>query len=350
MTHADGGNEAVSLIIYWTPEESGGKTMPSERRISTLQKIFKIMDATLLGVFNSVRFLARYVPASVLVAIADGLGVALYYARRGAREYLLQTMRECLPQVSDKDIRHFAKQAFGTPFRSMLDVILVEYHGDEIMDKLVTDERLLVSFDKHKAAGKGLIVFSPHLGNMAIILPLARLGRCWTPFVANPDDTPVPRYLHALFGLIESLGPLDPESPVFFRGRDSIEKIREHLLQGKIIGITYDMMGSTIVDLFGRPAAIASGIAQFACDLNVPVLPGYLKRTEDPLRFELVYNGDLEYTLTGDREADVKSILDEVVRRGEEMIRQAPGQWMGWFGMRTWRKRAEKLLREKSGS
>jgi lauroyl/myristoyl acyltransferase len=324
--------------------------MPSQRKTSTLLKILRALDAFLLGVFNSVRFLARFVPASVLVAIADGLGVALYYARRSAREYLLQTMRECLPQASDKEIRRYAKQAFGTPFRSMLDVILMEYHGDEIMDRLVTDDRLLASFDKHKAAGKGMIVFSPHLGNMAIILPLSRLGRGWTPFVANPDDTPVPRYLHALYGLIESIGPLDPENPVFFRGRDSIEKIREHLQQGKIIGITYDMLGGTIVDLFGRPTAIASGIAQFVCDLNPPVLPGYLKRTEDPLRYELVYNGDLEYKLTGDRQADVKTILDQVVRVGEVMIRQEPGQWMGWFGMRAWRKRAEELLREEVGS
>jgi lauroyl/myristoyl acyltransferase len=324
--------------------------MPSDRKISTLLKVLKMMDAFLLGVFRSVRFLARFVPASVLVAIADGLGVAMYYARRGARKYLLQTMRECLPQASDKDIRRFAKQAFGTPFRSMLDIILIEYHGDKIMDKLVADEKALASFDKHKAAGTGLIVFSPHLGNMMIALVIGRLGRIWTPFVLNPDDTPVPRYLHALFGLAESLGPLDPENPVFFRGRDSIEKIREHLQRGKVIGITYDMVGGNIVDLFGRPAAIASGIAQFVCDLNVPLLPGFLKRTEDPLRFELVYDGDLEYTLTGDREADIKAILDKVVRRGEEMIRQEPGQWMGWFGMREWRRRAEKLLREEGRS
>ncbi len=324
--------------------------MPSQRKILTLQKALKILDLFLLGVFNSVRFLARFVPASALVAIADGLGAAMYYARRGAREYLLQTMRECLPQASDEDIKRYARQAFATPFRSMLDVILMEYHADEIMDKLVVDERLLASFDRHRDAGKGMIVFSPHLGNMAIILPLARLGRGWTPFVANPDDTPVPRYLHALYDLIESIGPLDPENPVFFRGRDSIEKIREHLQQGKIVGFTYDMVGGTVVDLFGRPAAIASGIAQFACDLNVPILPGFLARTEDPLGFKLVYDGDLEYTLTGDRQADVKTILELVVRKGEEMIRQEPGQWMGWFGMREWRRRAEQLLREKGGA
>jgi lauroyl/myristoyl acyltransferase len=324
--------------------------MPSERKMATLVKLLKIMDATLLGVFKSVRFLGRFVPASTLVAIADGLGVALYYVRWGARKYLLDTMRECLPQASDKEIRRFAKQAFGAPFRAMLDMILLEYHEDEIMDKLVKDERLLASFDKHKAAGTGLIVFSPHLGNLITPLILGRLGRIWTPFIANPDATPIPRYLHALYGFCEYLGPLDPESPVFLRGRDSIEKIREHLRQGKVMGITYDMMGSAVVNLFGRPAAVASGIAQFACDLNVPILPGFLKRTEDPLRFEIVYDGDIEYKLTGDREADVKSILDQVIRRGEEMIRQEPGQWIGWFGMRGWRKRAEKLLREEGGS
>jgi lauroyl/myristoyl acyltransferase len=324
--------------------------MPSERKAFILLKLLKVMDATLLGMFKSVRFLARFVPASVLVAMADGLGVALYYARWGGRKYLLATMRECLPQVSDRDIRRYAKQAFGAPFRAMLDIILLENHEDEIMNKLVIDQRVLASFDEHKAAGTGLIVFSPHLGNLMTPLVLGRLGRIWTPFIINPDDTPIPRYLHALYDLAESLGPLDPECPVFFRGRDSIEKVREHLRQGKVLGITYDMMGSTVVDLFGRPAAIASGIAHFACDLNVPILPGFLKRTDDPLRFELVYDGDIEYTLTGDREADVKAILDQVVRRGEEMIRQEPGQWIGWFGMRGWRKRAEKLLREEGGS
>jgi lauroyl/myristoyl acyltransferase len=325
----------------------GEGVMASKKQIEILSKM---VDATLLGVFKFVRFMARFVPASVLAGIADQLGKALYYIRQGAREYLLKTMRECLPEASDEELKRYAKQAFGAAFRTMLDVILIEYHGDEIMEKLYMDERALASYDRHKAAGTGLIMFSPHLGNMTIPLLAARLGRFYTPLVMNPDDTPIPRYLYALFGLAESVGPLDPENPVFFRGRDPFEKVREHLKQGKILGITYDMMGSTVADLFGRPAAVASGIAQFACDLNVPILPGYLKRTEDPLRFELVYDGDIEYTLTGDREADVKAILDQIIRRGEAMIRQEPGQWIGWFGLRGWRKRAEKLLREEGKS
>jgi lauroyl/myristoyl acyltransferase len=104
-------------------------------------------------------------------------------------------------------------------------------------------------------------------------------------------------------------------------------------------------MGGTVVSFFGRPAAIASGIAHFACDTGAPILPGYLKRLEGPLDNELVYCGEIKYELTGDRDRDVETILREVAKKGEEMIRESPEQWIGWFGLRGCRKRAEKILK-----
>ncbi len=66
-----------------------------------------------------------------------------------------------------------------------------------------------------------------------------------------------------------------------------------------------------------------------------------------PLDYQLIAY-KYEYFLTGDRSVDVPAILNEVIRLGEEMIREAPEQWLGWFGLKNWWKRADEILKEKS--
>lgn len=318
--------------------------MASEKRIAM---IFRIVDATLLGIFNSIRFLARILPPSVLCAAADYIGYAVYHIRRSGRTYLLKTLREALPEVSDeKELEWIAKRAFGAPFRAMLDLVLMERYGDRIMKNYLVPEEAFRSFDGARDGGKGIITVCPHLGAVGVIFSLnARLGRKYTPLVMDPAKTPIPRYLTAMAMLSATLGG-DEETPVFWTGGGTIPMVKEHLGKGKGIGITYDMAGGTIVDFFGRPAALASGIAHFACDTGAPILAGFVKRGKDPLDYRLLWYGEIPYELTGDREADVETILKKVVKAGEDMIREAPEQWIGWFGLRSWRKRAEKMMRE----
>ena len=102
----------------------------------------------------------------------------------------------------------------------------------------------------------------------------------------------------------------------------------------------------TVADFFGRPPAIASGIAHIACDTGAVIVPGYIKRNERPLEYQYVAYPEFSYTLTGNREADVESVLNQVIEIGETLVRQAPEQWIGWFGLRGWRRRAEKILQD----
>jgi len=314
--------------------------------------ILRIIDSSLLGVFNLVRFLARFVPPSVLTAIANGIGIMLFYVRPGARAYLLTTLREALPDISDEnELKRLAKKIFAGPIIMMLDVILLERHGEKIDASLEANcdvAAIIAKVDEQVAKGKGLIHFSPHIGGIAIVHCMAaRFGRAYTPVVLHPSFTPVPRYLGEMMRAAEHLGS-DPENPVFWVGMDVIPKVQEHLRRGKAIGITYDLQGGSIVDFFGHPTAIASGIAHFACDSGAPILPGYLLRGKKPLDYSLTLFDPLEYELTGDREADVKRILEAVIKEGERLIRSAPDQWLGWLGMRGWRRKAEKMM--KSGA
>jgi lauroyl/myristoyl acyltransferase len=314
--------------------------------------ILRMIDGFFLGVFNLTRFLARFLPPSVLVAITRVLGVFFYYIRFGSRKYLMQTLREALPDVKDeRERKRLAKRIFAGPLQAMLDVILLERWGAKIDANLeVTSDvpGIIEKIDSQKAKGNGLIVFSPHIGGIGIVHCMAaRFGRAYTPLVMPPHLTPVPRYLTAFMETAQRLG-CDPQNPVFWAGMDAIPQVKEHLKKGKMMGMTYDLQGGTVVDFFGHPTAIASGIAHFACDSNAPILPGYLLRGRKPLDYTLTLFEPLPYELTGDREADVKRILDMVVDEGERLIRDAPDQWIGWMGMRGWRKKAQKMLKSDS--
>ncbi len=313
-----------------------------------IDRLMRAIDVSLLGLFNFSRFLARFLPPAVLVSMADGIGYVLYYLRRGRRGYLLKVMGEALSDIKDdRELKRLARKASGAALRAMLDLVLLEQHTDKIMDRLILDQKWIERYDEYRAAGGGLIIFTPHLGGIAINPCLAALlNRAYTPVIMDPETTPIPRYLTALMEVGNKLGS-DPDNPAFWAGQDSIGKVREHLARGGCAALTFDVGGSTVVDFFGRPAAMASGVAHFACDSNAPMASGFFKRGKGPLDYELIGCPDISYTLTGDRDQDVKTILAQVIEFGEQMIRMVPEQWIGWFNLRDWRKRAQQILEEK---
>jgi lauroyl/myristoyl acyltransferase len=322
--------------------------MASSKKITT---IFRMVDATLVGIWKSVHFLARFVPPQALLAAADYIGYALYYTQRKAREYILETLRESLPEVRDEgELVRIAKKAFGSPIKAMLDLIIMERHLDTVVDRFIVDQEAVAVYNREKAAGRGVIIFAPHIGGIGISWSMAaQIGIYFTPIVYNPQNSPVPRFMGAMAALSEKLGS-DPEYPVFWAGIDAVSKAQEHLRRGKSVGTTFDLGGGTVVDLFGRPTALASGIARIACDSGAVIIPGYLKRNQRPLEYQFVAHPELPYTLTGDSEADLMGVLKKIIEVGETMIREVPEQWIGWLGMRGWRRRAEKMLAEEDKS
>lgn len=313
-----------------------------------IDRLMRAIDVSLLGLFNFSRFLARFLPPAVLVSMADGIGYVLYYLRRGRRGYLLEVMGEALSDINDdRELKRLARKASGAALRAMLDLVLLEQHTDKIMDRLILDSNWIKRYDEYRAAGGGLIIFTPHLGGIAINPCLAALlNRAYTPVIMDPETTPIPRYLTALMEVGNKVGS-DTDNPAFWAGKNSIGKVREHLARGGCAALTFDVGGSTVVDFFGRPAAMASGVAHFACDSNAPMASGFFKRGKGPLDYELIGCPDMSYTLTGDRDQDVKTILAQVIEFGEQMIRMAPEQWLGWLNLRDWRKRAQQILEEK---
>jgi lauroyl/myristoyl acyltransferase len=318
-----------------------------DRGVQKTNLFFKAAEFVLLSIFHITRFLSLFLPPRVLNVLFDAFGAAMFYARPGMRRRLEGKLSDALPELSDRRKNHrVAIKVCSSAIRPILDLVMFMRHGDRIMHNIeITGQENL---DKADVEGKGVILLFAHLGSFDLFaVVMARLDKHFTPIIFHPRTTPVPRYVStmALFG--QMLG-CDPLSPVFWVGKDTVRKVRGHLIAGKRVGITFDVDGSCIVDLFGRPAALADGIAHFAIDSGAPILPFALFHGKEPLDRRLIFYEPLSYELTGNRSEDVDTIMAEVARMGERMVREKPEEWMSWFGLWHWWDRAEELKKQSS--
>ena len=91
------------------------------------------------------------------------------------------------------------------------------------------------------------------------------------------------------------------------------------------------------VDFFGVPAATTFVIAKLAVRTNTPLIPFFAPWSEEKGKYVLIVEPPIPPECTGDEEADVRRLTEQVTRRVEDQIRQYPGQWL-WIHKR-WKTR-----------
>lgn len=307
---------------------------------------FKLVQNVLLGIFHTTKLLARILPPSILNSLFNGFGSIVFYLLPGMSRRLQNKISDALPEITDEDeIKRIARRTYSSFIRPMLDLVLFWRHGEHIMQNM--DITGMEYLDQADAEGKGVLLLFAHLGSFDLFaVVMARLDKPFTPIIFNPLTTPVPKYVSTLAIFGQMLG-CDPLSPVFWVGKDTVKKVRGHLEAGKRVGLTFDVDGNCVVELFGRPGALADGIAHFAIDSGAPIVPFALFHDKEPLDRRLVIYEPLRYELTGNRSDDVKTIMAEVAKAGEMMVREEPEEWMSWFGLRHWWDRAKELMEDK---
>jgi len=88
------------------------------------------------------------------------------------------------------------------------------------------------------------------------------------------------------------------------------------------------------VEFFGRPFHAFGGTVSMALKTGAALVPMYLTRVGG-VRHRLVIEPEIEAARTGDKAADVKAVLQHLMRRFEEWIRRHPGHW--YWPSRKWR-------------
>ncbi len=320
--------------------------MTSERKAGERSPLFfKTLDLIMVGAFHASRKMVQLMPPRLVYDLASAIGLAGLLARPRARRKLLATIGEVFPGISRQKAARIALGSASMFFKPMPAFFLFGRYKERCMAELEVEG--LHHLEEADARGKGVLILCTHVGPFVLTEPtMCSLGYAYTPVTYKADSTPLPRYLSALHNYAAGLG-VDPELPVIFPGDDASRQITGHLAKGRRVGITIDAPGTSVLDFFDRPASLGTGMAHFARVTGAAILPVVLLDRGGGIKRRLIVYPPLVYELTGDKQADTAAIMREVVAAGERQIREAPGQWLSWFGLRGMWERGEQLVSER---
>tara|TARA_B100000405_G_scaffold15807_1_gene12689 strand:- start:834 stop:1724 length:891 start_codon:yes stop_codon:yes gene_type:complete len=118
-------------------------------------------------------------------------------------------------------------------------------------------------------------------------------------------------------------GALIPKGPAGAKQILSSLKVGNHLA----LLVDQKMNDGVPVPFFGTDAMTAPALAQLALRLKCPVVPVRVKRLKGA-KFQVIVSPPMEFTPTGNRQADVLAYMTKINKIIESWIRDTPGQWL----------------------
>ena len=182
-------------------------------------------------------------------------------------------------------------------------------------------------FDRARAAGRGVLVATAHLGNWELSAFAHALMTAPMNVVVRPLDNPL------LDAMVEHRRALTGNRPI---GKKNFARAILKALSGnQAVGILIDQNAGlddgVFVDFFGVPASAGTGFAKFAAHSGAAVLPGFALWHEKEQRYVLRFYPAIE--MTGDVTRDTQALQSQL----EAVIREYPDQWL-WVH-RRWKTR-----------
>ena len=169
--------------------------------------------------------------------------------------------------------------------------------------------------------GKGVLMFSGHLGNWEISVQLNNLARLQVSGVYRKlDFAPAERYFHEKR---ESTGSR------LYPLKGAVHSILRELGEGNCMALLIDQNAkrhqSVFIDFFGRTASANMGPAYLALMTGVPVIMYFFVRENGKYRCEFL--PELPVINTGDMEKDLLINTQNFNNALEGIIRRYPDQW-----------------------
>ena len=278
--------------------------------------------ATYLG-YRLAAAIAMALPEALSRPAAAVCGRVLGVTMRGRRQMLGRHLRRIHgPELDGRALDRVIAATFASYGRYWLEVFRLPRQDllalDE--DRFRLDGRDHV--DKALAAGKGVVIGTPHLGNWD-------LGAAWfasrgyqPTTVVEPIEPPALfewfcSYRRALgMGIV----PLGPDA-----GSILLKKLREGLMVGLVCD--RDLAGNGVdVEFFGERTTFPAGPATLALRAGAPLLPG-ANFFEDGGTHRCIIRPPIDTSRQGTIKEDIARITQALAHDFEVLIRRAPDQW-----------------------
>jgi len=272
-------------------------------------------------------------PRNVALPISIGLARFFYIITGGREKIAMTNLGIAFPELSLEDRKKLLKRSFDSLGRVLGEVsqfpkasrakiaALVDYDFDTA-ESLSSAERQ--RFDEARAAGRGVILVSPHLGNWELGVFAYSATREPLTYLARPLDNPK---IEKLIAVIRSR----------FGNRainktNSVTAAFEILRSGGMLGVLPDVnvqeKDGIFVPFFGVPACTTRGIAMLAMRTNAMIIPTCCVWDERRKKYIGKYGKQIDPQMTADRNAEIYRITLEMTAEIERFIRASPDQWI----------------------
>ena len=223
-------------------------------------------------------------------------------------------------RLSAKERAALTRRVFEHYGRCVVEFLRSPAQSVEELDARVTCDGF-EHIEEARAAGKGVIFVSGHIGNWEILGRWGALTRV-LPLTVVAKDTRNPSLAAYIRRIRERSG-----FGVLSMG-ESARSLLRVLRRGEIICLLADQnSGDIFAPFFGAPAGTALGPASLALHSGAVLLPIYCLAQPDG-NFHIRCFPPVSAVPTDDREADQKRIITELNSRLESVVREYPDQWL----------------------
>lgn len=291
----------------------------SEKRSDRRSPMLRRMNYALQSaVFRALLAALRLLPIETASAVGGWffrLVGPLLSADKVARTNLARAM----PELGQRDVDRIVREVWDNLGRGAAEYAHLHRidtrEGDRV--ELLGEEHLIAARDS-KAP---FIIFSAHMANWEMASLVAAQRGCKLANIYRPASNPgMDRLIQKVrAGFTAELLP---------KGRAGARGVLKVMNEGRPLGLLIDQKFNegAPIPFFGRPAMTATAPAELALRYRCRVLPVRLERLPRA-RFRVTINPPMELPDSGDRDADVTSLLTAMNAKVEDWVRARPGQW-----------------------
>ena len=278
--------------------------------------------ATVVGAF------VRRLPRRAALALGRALGRLWAALDRRHVAIAVDNLRRAFPEWDLARARRTARDVYRHFAQVMMELLwLPGRTKDEVMS--FVDGFGIEQAAAAETSGRGYIFVCAHFGSWEIhgISHAWRTGR---PFgvIARPLDNP------GLDARLCGVRTMSGNSVIY--KRRALQQVMKLLREGRGVAILIDQNvqedDGIFVDFFGRPAATTTVAAALAVKTGCHLIPSYAELQPDG-RYRAVCEPPIEWTPSGDRDADVARLTQRMTTVIEGWIRRRPEQWL-WMHRR----------------
>lgn len=286
-----------------------------------------IAEYSALRIFQ---FFFTIFPYRIALAVGAGLGWVAFYLVRWRVSRAKERIREVFgDELSNREINRVAFLSMRYMFFNLVDVFRHAFWTQERFAKYSNFHVAAERLNKHLESGRGVVCALPHMGSWELGGVASEVHGVPLFFIVGVQHNPLFNdFMNKLRG-----GSADKTLP-----RDDrmlLRKVVKNLRAGKVLAMTNDLRSRTLgvaVQFLGKEANIVGGMALFARQAGVPVMPMVCYR-ESWTQHRCILFDPIEPDPALSKEEDWQRITQITMSIYETEIRKRPEQYF-WYNKR----------------